>query len=245
VAKIQPTSKQERKDFRQGLAPEQREAFDDLAGLIDAHRTDLAWYHEVGVVVARLLPPEFRKRGRVRWLEKPADALGPRPTLFQKSLRFTELYPHKKDVSALEAMGVGWTQICLTFVIPDREERHKLLRRAIAKGWAQNELRFEAQAKHPTRRHGVGGRPRKPVTAINPEATLREMGRVTQSWLDFHEGAWAKVKTADWKRLVRDWPEEGREQLGQLLKETISRLDSLLGMGKDVRRTLKELMAEV
>jgi hypothetical protein len=93
VAKIQPTSKQERKHFRQGLAPEQREAFDDLAGLIDAHRTDLAWYHAVGVVVARLLPPEVRERGGVRWLETPARVFGHDVSQLQKPLRFHKEYP--------------------------------------------------------------------------------------------------------------------------------------------------------
>jgi hypothetical protein len=74
---------------------------------------------------------------------------------------------------------------------------------------------------------------------------LRELERHTRRWLDFHGGAWAKVKAVGWRRLVRDWPEEDRDRLRHLLEETIKGLDGLLGKGKDVRRTLKELKSGV
>jgi hypothetical protein len=242
-------SERERENFRGELPPGQRRAFDKLATLMASPQEDMAWHHAVGGLVALLLPPEFRERGRVRWLEALARVFGRDVSRLQKSLRFHEEYPTEEELHQLERMGVTWSQVYLTLPIADRKERHRFLREVVEQDWRQPRLRDELRGRYQTGRHGVGGRKRRPVDPLAPETALREMGRLTLGWLDLHDGAWARLTAADWQQLVKNWPEEYREQFHQLVEETIRRVKSLLGKGKevpctleDVRRTLKELM---
>jgi len=88
VPKIKPTSEQVQKPFRRKLKPEQQTAFDSLCKPIDHHRTDLDWYHQVGAHVGQLIPPTVRGRGRIRWLDQPAAAVGVSLALLQKAFQF-------------------------------------------------------------------------------------------------------------------------------------------------------------
>jgi hypothetical protein len=54
---------------------------------------------------------------------------------------------------------------------------------------SDQQLRFTVQQRFPSKRHGVGGRPRRPVTSHGPEVTLRELERQCRRWLGFHQGA--------------------------------------------------------
>jgi hypothetical protein len=239
VAKIQPTSKDIRRRYRRALpGPEQQSAFDELGRLIDSPRDDLPWHHRVGELVGRLRPEGWRG---TRWTRRLAEALGPSPQLLVKTRRFAELYPSRKDVRELEAMRVNWTRLYISFAVSNQEKRHALLRRAVDEGWSNQQLRFTVQQRFPSRRRGVGGRPRRPVTSHGPKVTLRELGRQCRRWVDFHEQAWQGVKDRDWAGFVRSWPREDLDNLFQLLGSTDEALKEVVGACRAARAALAGL----
>jgi hypothetical protein len=179
VARSTPTSGQDRQAFLRKLTPPQRAAFDKLARKLATPGADLDRYHALGGLIERLLPAARAERGRVLWLREPAEALGCSHTTLQKALRFHQEYPRPKDVRKLQALGVGWTLVCIAFAVHKPGERHDLLAEAGREGWTPEQMRFEVQRRHPTRRHGIGGRPRRKVRGHGPEVTLRELGRLT------------------------------------------------------------------
>jgi len=238
VAKIKPTSKDVRRSYRQDLSGPQQRAFDELGDLIDSPRDDLAWYHRVGRLVGRLRPEVPRG---TRWSRRLAEALGPSPELLAKARRFTELYPTRKDVQELERMRVNWTRLYISFAVSNQEKRHALLRRAVDEGWSNQQLRFTVQQRFPSRRRGVGGRPRREFSSHGPEVTLRELGRQCRRWLDFHEQAWQAVKGRDWAGLVRGWPVGDLDDLLQLLRSTDEVLTEVAGACRAARAALAGL----
>jgi hypothetical protein len=239
VSKIQPSSKDVRRLYRETLPGErQRRAFDELGRLIDSPRDDLAWHHRVGQLVLRLRPEGPRGS---QWARGLAEALGPSPELLAKARRFAELYPARKDVRGLEAMGVNWTRLYFAFAVPGRRDRHALLRRAVRERWSDQQLRFTAQQRSHSKRRGVGGRLRRPVTSHGPEVSLRELGRQCRRWLAFHEEAWQGVKDQDWVRFVVSWPEKDLDNLVQLLRSADGALKEVAGACRAVRAALAGL----
>jgi hypothetical protein len=239
VAKIQPTSRDVRRRYRRTLpGPEQRRAFDELGRLIDSPRDDLAWHHRVGALVGRLRPEG--RRG-TRWSRRLAEALGPSPELLAKARRFAELYPTRKDVRELEAMGVNWTRLYFAFAVPDERDRHALLREAMRDRWSDQQLRFTVQQRFPSKRRGVGGRPRREVTSHGPEVTLRELERQCRRWLGFHKQAWQGVRDRDWVRFVRSWPGEDLDDLLRLLGSAEESLQEVADACRAVRSALAGL----
>jgi hypothetical protein len=239
MAKIQPTSKDVRRRYRRTLPdPEHQRAFDELGDLIDSPQDDLAWHHRVGEVVGRLRP--VGRRG-TQWTRGLAEALGPSPELLAKARRFAELYSSPEDVRKLEDMGINWTRLYFAFAVPGRRDRHALLRRAVRERWTDQQLRFTVQQRFPSKRRGVGGRPRRRVTSHGPEVTLRELGRQCRRWLDFHEQAWPGVKDRDWVRFVRGWPGEDLDDLLRLLGSAEEALKGMARASRAVRTALKRL----
>jgi hypothetical protein len=239
VAKIQPTSGDVRRRYRETLPGErQRRAFDELGRLIDGPRDDLAWHHRVGQLVGRLRPEGPRG---TRWVLGLAEALGPSPELLAKARRFTELYPTRKDVQELERMRVNWTRLYFAFAVSDREKRHALLRRAVRERWPNQQLRFTVQERSRSKRGGVGGRPRHRVASHGPGVTLRELERQCRRWLDFHWQAWQGVKGRDWVQFVRGWPGEDLDRLVQLLRNTDGALKEVAGACRAARAALAGL----
>jgi hypothetical protein len=102
-------------------------------------------------------------------------------------------------------------------------------------------LRFTAQELYPSKRRGVGGRPRRPVTSHGPEVALRELQRQCRRWLAFHEGAWRGVKDRDWAGLVRGWPAGDLDRLVQLLRGTDEALKEVVGACRAARAALAGL----
>jgi hypothetical protein len=239
VAKIMPTSEGDRREYRETLPGErQRRAFDELGSLIDSPRDDLAWHHRVGELVGRLRPEGPRG---TPWARGLTEALGPSPELLAKARRFAELYPKREDVQELEGMGVSWTRLYLVFAVPGRRDRHALLREAVRGRWSDQQLRFTVQQRFPSKRGGVGGRPRRPVTSHGPEVTLRDLGRQCRRWLDFHEQAWQGVKERDWGLFVRDWPREDLDALVRLLSSADGALKEVAGACRAARAALAKL----
>jgi hypothetical protein len=243
VAKIQPTSRDVRWRYRETLLGErQRRAFDELGSLIDSPQDDIAWHHEVGALVGRLRPEVPRGS---QWTRRLSEALGPSPDLLAKAGRFAELYPTRRDVRELEAMGVNWTRLYFAFAVPGRRDRHALLRRAVHERWSDQQLRFAVQQRSDSKRGGVGGRPRRPVTSHGPEVTLRELERQCRRWLDFHEQAWQGVKERVWRLFVRSWPREDLDRLVRLLRNTDEALKEVAAACRAVRAALAGLRQRV
>ena len=239
MAKIQLTSKDVRRRYRRTLPGErQRRAFDELGRLIDGPRDDLAWHHRVGQLVGRLRPEGPRG---TRWLRGLAEALGPSRDLLAKVRRFAELYPSRQDVAELEAMGVNWSRLYVAFAVPDKRDRHELLREAVRERWTDQQLRFAVQQRFPSKRGGVGGRPRRPVTSHGPEVTVRELGRQCRRWLGFHGQAWQGVKGRDWRLFVRSWPREDLDALLRLLSSADGALKEVAGACRAARAALAGL----
>ena len=63
----------------------------------------------------------------------------------------------------------------LTFAVRDLTKRHELLREAVDNGWTSGQLRFRVQERTPSKRRGVGGRPRRQVEDYGPDVTLRQL----------------------------------------------------------------------
>ena len=228
-----------RRRYRRALhGPQQRRAFDELGRLVDSPRDDLAWHHRVGQLVLRLRPEGLRG---TRWVLGLANALGPSPEWLAKARRFAELYPSQEDVRELEAMGVNWTRLYFAFAVPGRRERHALLRRAVRERWTDQQLRFTVQQRSHSKRGGVGGRPRRPVTSHGQEVTVRELGRQCRRWLGFHEQAWQGIKGRDWRLFVRSWPREDLDRLVQLLRNTDEALKEVAAACRAARAALAEL----
>jgi hypothetical protein len=243
VAKIQPTSKDVRRRYRETLpGARQRRAFEELGRLIDSPRDDLAWHHRVGELVGRLRPQGPRGS---QWVRGLAEALGPSPELLAKARRFAQLYPTPRDVRELEAMGVNWSRLYIAFAVPDKRDRHALLRRAVRERWPDQRpdqrLRFTVQQRSHSKRGGVGGRPRRPVTGHGPEVTLRELERQCRRGLAFHEGAWQKVKDQDWRLFVRGWAREDLDALVRLLSSADGALTEVARACRAARAALAGL----
>ena len=102
-------------------------------------------------------------------------------------------------------------------------------------------MRFTVQELYPSKRGGVGGRPRRPVTSHGPEVTLRELERQCRRWLAFHEQVWQGVKERDWVGFVRGWPREDLDRLVQLLRNTDGALKEVAGACRAARAALAGL----
>jgi hypothetical protein len=111
-------------------------------------------------------------------------------------------------------------------------------------GWTPEQMRFEVQRRHPTRRHGIGGRPRRKRKSFGAEVTLRELERLSRSWLDFHSSVWSEVKDRGWKGLVRNWPAGDRDKLRELLRDTQQALGRLATACQEARATVAGLLPQ-
>jgi hypothetical protein len=115
----------------------------------------------------------------------------------------------------------------------------------VREGWSSERLRYEVQKRHPTGRRGVGGPTPRDPQAFDPELTLRELERLSRRWLRYYEHAWSAVKREAWRQLVRDWPPERRDALGQLLDDADVALGDLLNRCQKARDLLADLRREM
>ena len=244
MPRIKPAGEKQRHRYRKQLAEDQWPVFDRLTDLVTTPRADLHWYHEIGTLVRELLPAagKHRERGAVTGLAK---ALGPSPSVFQKAARFAELYPSSQEVKPLERMGMDWTRLSLTFSVADEKARMQLLREAANDGWSIPRVRFEVQERHPSKRRGIGGRPRKKPEAYGPVSTLHCLKYLSEGWLGFYEEAWSTVKSRDWNRLVRDCPMSERETLRSRLEDTDGVLEKVAEACGWARQALAGLRRQV
>ncbi len=205
MPKLRPARKDTKRAFTKRLPQAKRLVFDRLAGLVAQHRTDLDWYHEVGRLVRDLsaaVPAAARGTG---WAAALAAALGVSPSLLQKAARFVHLYPAQGALKALEALGLDWTRLYLTFAVRTPRKRRAFQRRAVREGWSPHELRFRIQQEQGSRQR-AGGRPRQPPAGYGPEVALREMARLSLRWQELHQRVWQGGESAS--RQLKHLPRE-------------------------------------
>lgn len=245
MPRIQLTSTEVQKKYRDHLLPKQQRLFDRLVRLLAEPRTDLRWYHEVGRQVQGLRPESPRSSEGQLWSRALSQALGPATGLLYKTSQFVQLYPQEAEVERLERLGAAWNLIVLTLPIAHRKDRYRLIREAVREGWDQKKLRLEIQKRHPSRRKGMGGRPRKVPENFGPEINLRELDRLARYWLEFFEKAWEEVEPRAWTGMVQGCPEAEREKLQELLERTEKHLSEVGKSCQEMRRTLAALLQEI
>ena len=137
---------------------------------------------------------------------------------------------------------MDWTRVTLAFPVEERDDRHKLLREAVDKGWGSQQLRFEVQRRHPSGRRGVGGRPRKEPVAYGGELTLRQLGKLAGRLLDFQRSAWSGVEASDWRELGKEVTGQERARLRQVLFDTLKTLADVQTNCQQARGRLAKLL---
>ncbi|MDB5313267.1 MAG: hypothetical protein JWO38_7469, partial [Gemmataceae bacterium] len=103
------------------------------------------------------------------------------------------------------------------------------------------QVRFEAQSRYPTNRRGVGGRPRKPTRGLDPEGALRELGRLTDKWVEFHGEVFGEVGQEEWVGLGRATDPGRREALRALVRTAEVSLRDLERAVRAARATVREV----
>jgi hypothetical protein len=191
---LTPARDSKRVKFRETLPHSEHGTFDELAAMIESPTQDLEWYHRVGRLAQSLRDhhSETGERGS-NWIRRLAKALGPSDSVLMKASRFFQLYPDRKSLQAVEATGTDWTHLTLAFSVEDRRERLSLLREAVRNRRSPRELRNQLQRRYPTKRQGVGGRPRKEIRDLDTSGKLVEILRRTDEWLFFYNSTFAKV----------------------------------------------------
>lgn len=113
---------------------------------------------------------------------------------------------------------MDWSRLTLSFAIQDPEERLGLLAEALEGRWTISRFHYEAQRRHPTRRRGVGGQPRRRLTGVGPEAALDELLTVSRAWLHVYREGWGKPGGAFRKKIKQLIAQmsDAREVLGEL-----------------------------
>jgi hypothetical protein len=241
VAKIIPASDEARRAFRDSLKTHsQKTAFDALVRLVAAPRGDLGWHHEVGRRITEVIPAEVGRGSG--WFDRLSKALGPSPSMLRKAARFVALYPDAAGLRPLEAMGVDWTRLELTFAVADEAQRHALLHKALRERWAGQDFRLEVQRRVPSRRGGVGGRPRNRPAPHGPEVTLRELERRSRQWTEFHAGAFSRLTPRDWRAFVRRCAGAEGGRLQELVREAAASLTALAEGCAEAGRRIRDLL---
>jgi len=187
VPKIQTPRPEIRQAFRSELPRDMQEVFDRLTDVVDHHRDDLGWYHQLGKLLHDL---RSQKGGGDRWsMKRLAPALGPSDSTLTKALRFVELFPAEADLRKVKKLGLNWSSIYNSFTIPPAK-RLAFLATASKRGWSSERVRFEIKRQFPTSRRGVGGRPVRAPEDRGLELNLEEFARLSRDWLNFYERVW-------------------------------------------------------
>jgi hypothetical protein len=237
-------SGQARRRFLHDLPAELQRPFDELVGYVANPPDGLRWYHQLGILVRRLRGAggdagPLRGAGGFKAL---SDAVGVADSLLRKAARFADLYPRKRDLREVTDLRVDWTRLWLSFCVAGREERHALLRQAVAGGWDQDTLRFEVQQRHPTGRRGVGGRKPKGAQGHGPEVTLRQLVLAAKNWLSLYAGAWSMIGRRDWERLLAGLSADEAARFRALLADAGKTMGKLAKSSREVRSLLADLL---
>jgi len=215
------TSDAPKKGFRAGLSPDQQVTFDELEALLNHEQQGLEWYHKVGKRVTTLKGGGGKKR-----LADLANALGRKPDRLRKTIRLAKRYPESTDLHRLERMGVTWTNLCATFPIKKKSQRHRILTQAAKQRWSNAKLKAEVQRLVGSKRIGIGGRPRKAET-YDPEAGLHRLVQESRAWLRAYDHVWTKTSQSDWRILLKRGDAPKREEVRGVIDKMRSRLERM------------------
>jgi hypothetical protein len=235
MAKLRVLPAEERKKYRSSLPQSVQDCFKAIEEVLEAPGQDLDWYFRLGTALKRWHSDAPRDRGDT-WLSK---ALGPSRSVLQKARLFAKEYPTVADVQELKNIPTDWTKLILALPLKDKRKRHQLLKKA--QDWDTHQLRFEVQRLSHSLRVGKGGRPRSNfATAYGPDASLREMQRMSQNWREIYQESWCKVKKKEWQHFLnRKWSEDS-EQLQQLLQQAEADISAL---AKECKNVVADLAA--
>jgi hypothetical protein len=219
MPRIKPAPGDRRRAFRKTLRRADQEKFDELPELIDDPRPNVDRHDQVGTLTRELRPPTGQADYRgSEWFEELAEALGPKRWFFHKAVHFVELYPTKKDLGELKALGADWSRVWLSFAIHDRQERHALLREAASEDWTIPPLCFTKHERGPAPSPRAGCWRRLPPGRWGSRVCPRQLARLTQPLLDFDAASWRKIKGARWKEFIKDCAGPDRDALLELLR---------------------------
>jgi hypothetical protein len=213
-------------------------AFDKLVRLFAAPEDTLTWHHQVGTWVLKLRPPN---PWGTAWLRNLGEGLGPKASLLTKTLRFVELYP-PRELRGLEKMGVNWTWLYRSFVVPDKEERHKLLRQGVTEGWTTEDLRFTIQERFPSHHLGIGRKRLKRHGAHGPEVTLHELMRQGSRWKEFFDEVWSKVASTEWDQFATPSAGSDESKEHRLVREASKTVAEAAKICKEIGARLADLL---
>ncbi len=170
-------------------------------------------YYEAGALLQSLAADSAVAARGTGWRRLVAGQVGQSASTLTKCLQFRTRYA-EADLPVLEELGVTWAEVTVLAAVESRRERLALLRESQRLGWGQRGLQLELQRRR-GRQHG-GGRPRRKPRSHGPAADLRELVRLTEAWLRFHDGVWAPGR-ADYDPAGGGSPPPD-ELIGQALK---------------------------
>lgn len=200
-------------DFTRRMTPEQSALFKQMRDPLARRSASLAWHHSMGSMVL-----EWRQvvRGaKPGTFAELGQALKISATQLVKAARFADEYS-ASEAERLESEGVNWGLVVATQGVEKRARRQ--LFKLVTSG-EQNlaELASFIQSQQRGERH-AGGRP--PRTPPSLELGLRQMKRMCQRWLRYHEEVWPKVCEATVRqgqtRALRKVLEEARQAIAQV-----------------------------
>jgi hypothetical protein len=168
-----------------------------------------------------------------------AKALRVSEATLNKCLQFRLRYK-KEDLPELKALGVGWGPLTVALAVPNRRERHALLRRAAREGWGGRALQREVQRLNGSWRGG-GRRREERGHGLVPD--LAELAGLTRRWQEFHDGAWSPGQKG-YARELRQWAKEGRPGVRRALEGALGALAELRKHCREAERAVKALRDE-
>src|SRR5262245_3162248 len=91
-------------------------------------------YYAIGEQLRRLSEdPDIAYRGS-GWRAKVAQSLGQSEAALNKCLQFRNRYA-EDELPEVEGLGVGWGYLTIALGVPNKRQRHQLLRQARKEAW--------------------------------------------------------------------------------------------------------------
>jgi hypothetical protein len=206
-----------------------------LARLFRHRPLTLRDYHRAGELL-RQLQDDPEVASLPGWRGAVAEAVGVSEATLNKSLQFRLSY-WKGELAELERLRVGWGLLTVALAVPDRRQRHALLRRAAQEEWGGRELQREVQRLNGSWRGG-GGRREERGHGLLPD--LAELAGLTRRWQEFHDGAWSAGQKG-YARELRQTAKDGRPGVRRALEGALQALAELRKRCRAAERAVKAL----
>ncbi len=151
---------------------------------------DFTWWHDVGSLVAELIPKGDRHYGEnvvqlvVQHLEPDREPEGPRYFLYQAR----DLADKFTREEALELTEAGLPKCHLAALLSgeDKTQRQRLWRRCLEQGWSYQRLCQEIQNAKGRKRSGAGRKPKRPKRQ-SAGVALPNICLMADKWMRNHD----------------------------------------------------------